>query len=1227
MPTLHRDFETRSVVDLRDVGAWRYTLDSTTDVWCCAYAADNQEIKLWIPGDPIPIEFVEAAQNQDWLVTAFNDQFERLIESHVMGPRYGWPLVPIERHRCTQAAALALALPAKLESVAQALNLEYQKDKAGHRVMLRMSRPRQPRQNEDPAGVYWFDDTERRKQLYEYCQRDVATERALHQRIGSLVPAEHELWQLDSRINDRGMHIDTNLLDAAIRIASAVSVEINSEISRITNGAVTSINQPARLIAWLASQGCEVTDVQKGTLTKVLTRSDLPLDAKRAIELRLDGAHAAAAKLSTMRNWVNGGGRARGTFRFHGASTGRWTSFGIQIQNLKRPVVEDMSAAIKAVATGDLANLRAKYKQPMSVIGDITRALICAAPGHRLIAADLSGIESRGTAWLSGQQSKLDQWAKFDRSKNPEDEPYFLIGRRLGLPSEQARGVGKTADLAFGYMGGKGAWHKLAGADDASTDEQIKERQQAWRNAHPETVRFWRGLDRAAVRAIENPGREVGCKRVAFEYSGDFLFMHLPSGRKIAYPFPRLITNERGEPAVVFMDNQQGKWVECRHGHGAYGGIWCENAVQAVARDLFAAAMPRLEAAGYPIVLHVHDEIVAEVPDSFGSVEEFVRILTTPPEWASGLPIAAKGRNGPRFAKIDPPKTPPQPPPPEDSGAAMAQEHEPPRPWSGNGYNRYSSGEREWGTNLTEYAYRDASGRRYLRVVRTSAKQFPQFHWENNRWVKGKPTGPRIPYRLPELLAAPAAEPVFVCEGEKDADNVAELGLVATTNPEGAGKWSEDLNKWFSGKQVVYVLEDNDHTGRNHANKVATALCGIIPEVHVVSFPELPVNGDVSDWIGQGGTGAQLLERARITPRFLPSGFILVCAADVVPRAMDWLWEGHLLRGSQELLTGLPGQGKSQVHTNFVAAVTTGRAWPDGSNGVPRGNVIMLTAEDCLDQVIVPRLIAAEADRSRVFVLKKIRKDNRERMFFLGEDLDELERVIKHVADVRLVTIDPITAFMGSVDSHRATDVRGQLGPLADLAERMDVALSAITHPPKQSTQRALDHFIGSQAFIAAARIGHLAIEEMEEDEHGGRSPTGRSLFTNPKNNVSRKMSTLAYRLVEKRLDGGLKVPMVLWEEIVDVTADQAVAATIPSKNKDQSGAVLFLQDILLNGPVMAATIEERGAARGLSLDQLKRAKRKLDIATFKEAKLDGRWFWALPQHAPKPDAGVSAVA
>jgi putative DNA primase/helicase len=303
--------------------------------------------------------------------------------------------------------------------------------------------------------------------------------------------------------------------------------------------------------------------------------------------------------------------------------------------------------------------------------------------------------------------------------------------------------------------------------------------------------------------------------------------------------------------------------------------------------------------------------------------------------------------------------------------------------------------------------------------------------------------------------------------------------------------------------------------------------------------------------------------------------------------------------------------------------VSTGGKWPDGSNGIPAGNVIMLTAEDCLDQTIVPRLIAAGADLKRVFVLRKIRKDNKERMFLLNEDLEELERMIIKVGEVRLITIDPITAYMGGrVDSHRATDVRGQLGPLVDVAERRDVAVSAITHPPKHSSQRAIDHFIGSQAFIAAARIGHMAIEEVEEDEQGNKCPSGRSLFTNPKNNVSPKMATLAYRILEKQLDGGFKAPYITWEEIVDITADQAVSA-VTSKSRNQPGnAVMFLCDILASGPAPATRIEERGAAHGFSRDQLHRAKRKMGVVAFKETGTEhGAWMWALPQDAPpKPE-------
>jgi DNA polymerase bacteriophage-type len=672
VPILFHDFETRSRLELKRVGAHRYSKHSTTDVLCCAYAVDGGEVKIWKRGDPVPPEFIEAAANPEWTTSAHNDQFERLITQNIMAPRYGWPIVPIERRRCSMAAGLALALPGKLEKVAKALSLSNHKDVGGHRLMLRMSRPRKPRVGEDPAGVYWIDDTER---LYAYCRQDVEVERELHHRLRPLIPAEQARWQADTAVNDRGFHADAGLAMAMARIADAAKIEIDAELEKITVGAVTSVGQVDRLSAWLGDNGCKVDDVQKVTLGHALRRKDLSDECRRVIELRIMGAHAAAAKPLAFLERSDDDGRVRGAFIYHGASTGRWSSLGIQVQNLKRPDgLKDIAEAIEAVATGSLEHVRTKYSQPLAVIGAIVRALVCAAPGCRLIAADFSGIESRITAWLADEKWKIEQWTKFDRTKDPEDEPYLIIGRMLGVPEGMARTIGKIADLAFGFMGSIGAWRamcKLYRVEDNRTDDEVLALQRAWRKAHPNVVRFWDTLNRGAILATKNLGQVIRSgPRISWRHESGFLFMRLPTGRELAYPFAELMTTDRDKPAVTFMDNQQGKWVPCHHGRGAYGGIWMENAVSATARDVFACAMPRLEAASYPVVFHVHDEIVAEVPlESEHTVQEFERIITEPPAWADGMPIAAKGRNGPRFLKTEENKSNPKkglPWPPED---------------------------------------------------------------------------------------------------------------------------------------------------------------------------------------------------------------------------------------------------------------------------------------------------------------------------------------------------------------------------------------------------------------------------------------------------------------------------------------------------------------------------------------------------------------------------------
>ena len=251
---IHRDYETRGVLVLGKVGVHRYAADPHTSVLCCAYAVDNRPVKLWTPGDAIPSEFIEAANNPNWIVTAFNAQFEMAIERHILGPRFGWSQIASARQRCARAMALAMSLPAKLDAIARALELQHQKDSVGHRLMLMMSKPRKAHQDEDPNQVYWFEDPDRLGRLYEYCQQDVEVERELFTRLQPLSPSEQALWSLDATINQRGFAIDRDLAEAARKIAAAAGPEIDAELAEVTGGAVTSVNQVAKLQAWLRAE-------------------------------------------------------------------------------------------------------------------------------------------------------------------------------------------------------------------------------------------------------------------------------------------------------------------------------------------------------------------------------------------------------------------------------------------------------------------------------------------------------------------------------------------------------------------------------------------------------------------------------------------------------------------------------------------------------------------------------------------------------------------------------------------------------------------------------------------------------------------------------------------------------------------------------------------------------------------------------------------------------------
>jgi hypothetical protein len=343
----------------------------------------------------------------------------------------------------------------------------------------------------------------------------------------------------------------------------------------------------------------------------------------------------------------------------------------------------------------------------------------------------------------------------------------------------------------------------------------------------------------------------------------------------------------------------------------------------------------------------------------------------------------------------------------------------------------------------------------------------------------------------------------------------------------------------------------------------------------------------------------------------------------IMTQPLNWLWHGHLLRGALELISGMPNIGKSQAQISLIASATTTMPWPNGEASGAPANVIMLTAEDTLDQIVKPRLLAAGADIDRIHAIRCIKTDDKERQFLLSEDLDALESKVAEIGDVALITVDPITAYMGSIDSHKATDVRNQLGPLKDFAEKIQVCVSAITHPPKTISPRAMDHFIGSQAFIAAARIGHVCVSELDADGQ----PTGRILFTSVKYTASNRMPTLAYRIegyMAKDPDNPflpLPISRVVWDtDVEDITADEAVAPMamrgLGKQAKKAKAIGDFLYDMLKDGePVKASHIYAEGAKEGFSRYQLKRAKDKL--ANVREVKMlhdgeSGEWSWQM---------------
>lgn len=659
MTIAHLDFETRSRADLKKTGADRYARDPSTEIVCASYRFDDGPTQRWKAGEKFPANLLDHVSSMRTVV-AHNAAFERAIWNHVL-PKYAPDRLKLfpEQQVCTMARAYALALPPSLDGVGTALELPITKDLAGHRLMMKMCKPK--------ADGTWHEPPEDVERLQAYCDQDVAVECLVDKTLPPLSQSEQKLWVLDQRINDRGVLIDVETVHRALAVVDVASKQADRKMWVVTDGAVKRITETAKLVAWLNSRGIECESVAKGETDELVAAATLYDDAVAmdALDLRRE-AKSSTAKFSAMANAAAVDGRVRGSLQYHGASTGRWAGRLIQPQNFPRVDADrdgwKVEAAL-ALLNSDLSpadicdNIRVyTHTEPMAVLSKCLRAMIVAPEGHDLIGGDFSNIEGRINAWLAGEEWKVQAFRNYDAGSGP-DLYRLSYARAFGMePGDvdvQQRQIGKTMELAMGYQGGVGAFQTMArGMGVAVTDDRADELKIAWREAHPAIVKSWWAVSDAAIAAVGSPGMVVPClsNRVAYVVANGFLFCRLPSLRVLAYAAPRLIRNRFDQFQVEFdgVDSVTKRWGP----QTTYGGKLIENIVQGIARDVMAEGMVRLDAHGdYPITLTVHDEVLCETPEGRGSVEEFKAILAQVPGWAAGLPCAVSAWRDKRYVK------------------------------------------------------------------------------------------------------------------------------------------------------------------------------------------------------------------------------------------------------------------------------------------------------------------------------------------------------------------------------------------------------------------------------------------------------------------------------------------------------------------------------------------------------------------------------------------------
>lgn len=547
---------------------------------------------------------------------------------------------------------------------------------------------------------------------------------------------------------------------------------------------------------------------------------------------------------------------------------------------------------------------------------------------------------------------------------------------------------------------------------------------------------------------------------------------------------------------------------------------------------------------------------------------------------------------------------------------------------------------------IRRHAYLDGNGTAVRIKIKYADGRYIQWFRAAGGWQAKKPDdfqpAPYVTEALNPFDSELKNDEILWPEGEKDVDTLNKLNLPAFTFGGVGDGLPSGIDKYLAGRNLV-ILADNDDPGREHAEKKAVrAHAAGAASIKIVEFPELTLKCDVSDFVAAGGTADQLNDRASAAALWkssdsaaqnaspMPSSdsaeckLVVRCMADVEPEKIEWLWPGRIAIGKQTLIGGEPGLGKSQITTALAATVTNGGTWPCGEGKAPLGNVIILSAEDDAGDTIRPRLDAAGADVTRVHQISAVQGNGKgRRTFNLQADLALLEDEIKSIGDVRLVIIDPVSSYLGKTDSHKNAEVRGTLEPLGDMASRLRVAVISVTHFSKGAGQSAVNSFIGSIAFIAAARAAFIVTRDPDNDD------PARRLFVQAKNNLAIDSGGLACRVEQRIVGQDIVASAIIWEsERISRTADEILAASRGnSERPERSEAEDFLRDVLSGGPQLATEIKSQATAACLAWRTVNRAKHDLGVTA--TAKADPspepgkpprvQWWWSLPIEPQSP--------